>query len=295
MISLKRTHLVSIILLPFVAATTLAGCNDTPTEPDDMIDSGSWYRTGFRWPHDGHPYESEHFIVYSDAASSEARQKVAEIGEELLTVLREDFALSGSSHFLWPAGQSKIHIYTYRDRFEQAWGGWGYYGGLLIYSLDHPIRNTEIDGYTRVLTHELMHVVEGLLKGTEDPSLVDVWLSEGIAEYVCGGTQSIDIVTTRAQLEDLVSTFGELNPISMHRYNYPDIPNVRDYYYVMFELAVRYLLDPLGGGQSKPGIRDIYLDARNGVSFATAFETRLGHNLQQFEVEFFDLIRAYLN
>ncbi len=283
------------IVLAGLAYLVLAGCEDSATDLPEMVDSGSWYRSGFRWPHDGNPYESEHFIVFSDAASLGARQKVAEIGEELLVLLKEDFDISGDTLFVWPAGQSKIHIYAYRDHHEQGWGGWGYYGGLLIFSLDHPIRNTELGNYTRVLKHELMHVVEGLLKGSDNPHLVDVWLTEGIAEYVAGGTQSISSVTTLGQLEDLVTTFGELNPVAMHRYAYPDIPGVRAYYYVMFELAVKYLLDPAGGGQEKAGIRDIYIDARNGVPFATSLEVNLGHDLQEFEDRFFELVRGFLN
>ncbi len=273
----------------------LWGCEDTPTDTPSMVDSGSWYRSGFRWPHDGNPFETEHFIVYSDAASLSARQKVAEIGEELLVVLREEFEISGDTLFVWPAGQSKLHIYTYRDHYEQGWGGWGYYGGLLIYSLDHPIRDTGLGNYTAVLKHELMHAIEGLLKGSDNPNLVDVWLTEGIAELVSGGTQSIPSVQTLQDLEELVAAFGELNPVAMHRYNYPNIPNVGAYYYVMFELTVKYLLDPLGIGMSKPGIRDLYLDARNGIPFSDAFEERSGIPLQQFEDEFFQRIRAYLN
>lgn len=278
-----------IIVIP------LSGCADTPTDAPTMVDSGSWYRTGFRWPHDGNPHETQHFIVYSDAASLSARQKVGEIGEELLVFLKEEFEISGDTLFLWPAGQSKIHIYTYRDHYEQGWGGWGYYGGLLIYSLDHPIRDTGLENYTSVLKHELMHAVEGLLKGSDNPHLVDVWLTEGIAELVAGGTQSIASVRTLQDLEDLVADFGEPNPVAMHRYEYPNIPNVGAYYYVMFELAVRYLLDPLGIGMDKPAITDIYLDTRKGIPFADTFEQRSGIPLQQFENEFFERIRAYLN
>lgn len=272
----------------------ISGCGDSPTETREMVDSGSWYRTGFRWPHDGNPYESQHFTVYSDAASLAARQKLAEIAEDLLAELTADFGISVTL-FKWPPGQSKIHIYTYKNYFESAWGGWGYYGGFMIYSLDHPIRNTELGNYTRVAKHELMHAIEGLLKGSDNPNLVDVWLTEGIAEHVAGGTQSIPVVTTLAQLEELVSTFGELNPIAMHQYQYPSIPNVGSYYYVMFELAVRYLLDPNGGAQEKTGVRDVYLDASDGVPFAQSFQERLGHDLEEYENRFFELIRAYLS
>jgi hypothetical protein len=274
-----------------------ASCSDSSTVPAQMVDSGSWYRTGFRWPHDGNPYESANFIVYSDAASLEARQKLAEIGEELLAVLVADFEIDPTTMFTWPAGQSKLHLYTYKDHFEQSWGGWGYYGGLLIWSLDHPIRSTELENYTKVATHELMHAIEGLLKGTDNPRLIDVWLTEGIAEYVAGGTSSSGSITSVAALDSLVAERGKLNPIAMHRYE--DYPNVKDigywYYYAMFELASRYLVDPDGLGHPKSSIRDLILDARDGAVFAASFEEKFGLSLQVYEDEFWDRIRTILD
>jgi uncharacterized protein YPO0396 len=64
---------------------------------------------------------------------------------------------------------------------------------------------------------------------------------------------------------------------------------------VVFELAVRYLLDPLGLGGEKTDIRDTYLDAREGATFATRFEQRFGISLEDFEAESFERVRAYLN
>jgi len=286
-------------LMGALALLGLVGCDKSPSTPSDMVDRGSWYRTGFEWPHDGNPYASQNFVVYSDAASLEARQKLAEIGEDLLVLLKEQFELGSDSLFRFPAGQSKIHMYAYKDRAPQDWGGWGYYGGLMIFSLDNEKRtewgHTELGNYTRVVTHELMHAIEGLLKGTDNPNLVDVWLSEGIAEYVAGGTSS-GSVTSLARLDELIGNYGALNPIAMHQYDYPDIENIGYlYYYPMFELAVGYLLDPDGAGQAKPAIKDIYLDARAGVPFATSFEDRMGINLQSYEDEFWDRVRLYLN
>lgn len=276
----------------------LTGCGDAVVTVSPMIDSGSWYRSGFAWPHDGNPHETPHFVVYSDAASQEARRKVAEIGEDLLVVLKEDFEIADAM-FRFPFGQSKIHIYAYKDRTPMEWGGWGYYGGLLIFSLDHELRtqwgHTELDNYTRVVQHELMHAIEGLLKGSDNPNLVDVWLTEGIAEYVAGGTAG-GSVTDLAKLDELIATYGALNPIAMHQYRYPDVDGIGFYYYYpMFEVAVAYLLDPAGWGRAKARVRDVYLDARDGVSFATSFENRFGLTLRDYEDEFFDRIREFLN
>lgn len=290
----SRGAAVRIVLLTLVLLLS-AACSDSPTDPDGMVDSGSWYRTGFRWPHDGAPYESANFIVYSDAASFEARKTLAEIGENLLVELVDDFQIDPMTMFKWPVGQSKLHIYAYRDHYEQSWGGWGYYGGLMIYSLDHPIRDTELGNYTRVVTHELMHAIEGLTKGTDNPRLVDVWLTEGVAEYVAGGTSSSGSITSLATLDSLAATYDHVNPISMHRYeDYPYLDLGYEYLYAMFELATRYLVDPDGLGRPESAIRDLYLDVRNGARFDASFQDRFGLSLQQYELEFWERIRAFV-
>jgi len=272
-----------------------AGCDDSPTVPDPMVDAGSWYRSGYTWPHDGHPYETAHFIVFSDAASLEARQKLAEIAEGLMETLIADFGIDPETMFKWPAGQSKLHIYTYRDHYEQSWGGKGYYGGILMWSLDHPIRSTELGNYTKVVKHELMHATEGLLKGTENPKIVDVWLTEGIAEYVSGGTSSSGNIASLAMLDSLVAVHGGINPITMHYYeDFPYMDLGTRYLYAMFELAVRYVLDDAGLGQPRSLIRDVMIDAGEGVTFAASFEEKFGITLERFEDEFWDRIRAFL-
>jgi len=265
------------------------GSCDSPT----MVDDGTWYSTGWEWPHDGNPYESEHFIVFSDAASLSARRTLAGIAEELRAALRDEFGIAHDSLFAFPPGQSKIHIFAYKDQYRSEWGGQAYLGGFMIWSLDHPRRNTEINNYTAVAKHELMHVVEYLLRGSRDYS-VDWWLSEGLAEYVAGGTAG-GSVTRLAKLDSLVATYGELNPIAMHRYQASNVELMHYYYhYPMFELAVAYLLDPMGAGRAKSEVTDLFLDIRSGVVFSTAFENRLGISLTGYEDRFFDLIRGFL-
>lgn len=275
----------------------IAGCGGAATEPSAMVDSGSWYRSGFRWPHDGHPYESTNFLVYSDGAGLDARRKLAEIGESLFVRLKADFGVT-EEMLVFPDDQSKIHMYAYKNYTPMDWGGWGYYGGLLIFSLDHELRtewgHTELGNYTRVVTHELTHVIEGLVKGTDNPNLVDVWLTEGVAEYVAEGTAG-GTVTSVVTLDSLIDRWGPRNPIAMHQYRYPDIEGIRFYYYYpMFELAARYLLEPAGAGNPKSRIRDIYLDAREGIPFAESFASRFGFSLQEYEDQFFDRIRGFL-
>lgn len=282
-----------------VIAVQLMGCGGSSGNSNDGSErSGSWYVTGFKWPHDGEPYESDNFVIYSDSASDGSKQRLAQLAEETLVEVKNLFELEDNEDFLYPPGQDKIHIYAYKSRFPQNWGGWAYYGGLLIFSLDHPGRqdfgDTAPHRYNPTLMHEIVHVVESLLKGDNDPNLVDVWLTEGLAEAVSGGTAGGRILDL-ATLNELVDTYGSLNPIEMHRYDYPDIAIVVfDYYYPMFQLAVEYLLDDNGHGMTMNDFKNLFLDVRNGAPFATAFENWFGMSLSEYEDQFFDLMNDYL-
>jgi len=296
---MKKQTTRSVVAIAAALATMVltAACDDTPTDPTEgMVDSGSWYSTGYHWPHDGKPYETTHFIIYSDAASLEARKKLGEIAEELMARVIEDFEVDPATMFKWPPGQNKLHIYAYRNHMVQWFGGKGYYGGILMWSLDHPIRSTEIGNYKKVVTHELTHAVQGLLTGTVNPKLFDVWVSEGIAEHLSGGTSTPGNITSLAMMDSLVAVHG-VNPIAIHYYeDFPYMDLGTAYLYPMFELSVRYLLDPDGGlGYPASLIRDVMIDGGEGAPFATSFEEKFGIGLQQFEDEYWDRIRAYLS
>ncbi|NNG15875.1 MAG: hypothetical protein HKM89_05280, partial [Gemmatimonadales bacterium] len=249
---------------------------------------------------DGNPYETANFTVYSDAASQQARQELAEIAEDVFADVSLQFGITGSQLvFSFPPDQQKIHIYTYKDHFPQQWGGWAYWGGLLIYSLDHPERglagHTALNMYVPVVQHEITHVIESLLKASNNPGTVDVWLTEGIAEFMAGGTAGGSI-TGKARFDQLIAAYGRLNPIAMHKYtDYPSGSNiVFEYCYPMFQLAATYLFDPRGHGASLVELRELYLDVRDGAVFATAFENRLGISLAEFEAQFFTLMNDYV-
>jgi len=280
----------------FLIGLLATACGDSPTEPN--WEDGSWYVTGFRWPHDGNPFESQNFIVYSDGASPEARQTLAQVAEGALGTVRDRFGIQGNDLFHFPPGQQKIHIYAYKGYFPQEWGGQSYYGGLLIYSLDHKERkeagHTEIQLYTAVVEHELVHVFELLVTGGVRPHPVHEWFSEGIAELVSGGTAG-GVIGSLAKYESLVATYGELNPIALHSNEYPDVELVEYYYfYPMFHLALRYLTDPAGQDRSCQDARDLWVDVGAGVEFSTALQDRFGLGEEEFEDQFFQRMRDYL-
>ncbi len=293
------------LFLILAASVQLMSCGGGGSSGDlnngGILRSDSWYVTGFEWPHDGNPWGSENFVIYSDGAGEDARQELALLAEETLSEVKIRFGIDNNEIFLFPTGQEKIDIYAYKNRYPTypvIWGGWAYWGGLLIYSLDHPERtsfgHTEPEIYNPTLKHELMHVVENLLKASNNPDLVDVWLTEGIAEAVSGGTAGGSI-TDLQKFNELRNQYGSLNPIAMHRYEYPDIEGIAYYYYYpMFQLAVEYLVDASGQGKTMNDVRNLFMDVRNGVPFPSAFQNRFGMSLSEYENLFFALMNTYL-
>ena len=297
------TKLISVMtcLMIFAAGISVTGCADISSSSNfgDNEYNGSWWKTGFTWPHDGNPLESDNCTIYSDAASGEARQTLAEYAEDALSEIDQLFEIENHDIFLYPPGQPQIDIYAYKLRYQPEWGGWSYYGGFLIYSLDHPERkefgHTEPEIYIPTVTHEMTHVVQSLLIGGDHLGIVDIWLTEGLAEAMSGGTAGGRIADLD-KLNELRQKYGwDLNPISMRLYDYPDVGGiVYYYYYPMFQLAVEYLTDPDGHGKSYKDIKDLFLDVSVGVPFQTAFKNRLGLTVRKFEMQFFNLMNDYL-
>ena len=158
-------------ILPIVIGSVLlllvaSGCSDSsptsvPVEPADMVDSGSWYAKE-RWPHDGSPYETEHFVVYSDGASLAARQRLAALAEEVYVEVIDEMSVDPDTTFRFPADQDKIDLYANKYNIPD-WGGGarGYYAGVIIWSFDHEASReaTDVRTVRTTLKHELIHVV----------------------------------------------------------------------------------------------------------------------------------------
>jgi hypothetical protein len=269
-----------------------------------MVDSGSWY-TKERWPHDGNPFESQNFVVYSDGASLEARQRLASLAEEVYVEVVDEMGVDPGTMFRFPADQDKIDLYANRYNVLEGGGARGYYAGAIIWSFDHEAgrESTNVSAVRITLKHELVHVVEALLKGRfvgdvagSDPRRMPVWFSEGTAEALSGGTTA-GAPRTLDQIDGLIAEYGRINPIAW-RVDLPPSEWVLDaytyYYYPMAHLAVEYLLDPQGLGKSPEDLAAVMLDMGNDVSFAEAFENHIGISQSDYETQFFTLMNTYL-
>ena len=285
-----------------------------------MVDSGSWYQRGegFWWPHDGHPYETEQFVVYSDGASLKARQRLAALADEVLVEVVDEMGVDPATMFRFPAGQDKIDIYASRyhviERGGLSGGATAYYAGIIIWSFDREVGRdpTNVWAVRCGLKHEMVHVVEALLKGNytgdipvDDPRRMPVWFSEGTAEAL--GCPSAAAPRTLDEVNARSAKYGRINPVAWR----VDLPLVAreeaegmpgattedaylNYYYPMAHLAVDYLVDADGLGRSPHDLAAVMLDMGSGTSFASTFETHIGLSEADYEAQFFARMDAYL-
>ncbi len=239
--------------------------------------------------------------MYSDAASHEARLRVAEVGEQLLSVTLTEMGIDTASKLSLPRGKEKIDVYAFRDHLPE-WAGKAYFGGLLIFSPDHRGRSgsdqTAPAAYEPFFKHELIHVITTSLLHSGDlaePPGVDVWFFEGLAEALSGGTAQGSI-RGMDHFDYLTSKYGKLNPVSYRSDDQVDagVDAYTEYHYPMRQLAVEYLLDNLGLARTPPDATALFVDMAFGSDFEAAFGAHMGIPLADYEDRFFELMSSYL-
>jgi hypothetical protein len=242
-------------------------------------------------PHDNRIYESANFLIFSDACSDDVKKQVSEMAEKSLEELKQAFHISSSAELGITDQDSKVKIYANKyGPYPQIF----FSCGFIIFSPDSP-NSVPGERYYRVVKHELMHVFQHLLglglNGYDD--WPEVWFSEGIAEFMCGGV--FPVITSQIQVSQWLADEDHINPISIQSFqDYPvSLPRIGEYY-PMFELAVRYLLSDTGQGREISDVKLLYEALRNGDSFNDAFECNMGIGLEDYENQFFLLISEFL-
>jgi hypothetical protein len=260
-----------------------------------LIFDGPWLSSQlFKFGHDGHPYESENFLVYSGFCEPTERQRVAWVLEGQLRDLKESFGVADNDEFAYTTEARKIYVFLSRyQHHENHWGG-GFHWGFVYRSLDSPYYYAPPEAYDYQLNHELMHVVEYLLN---NGSRGEVWFTEGIADCVSDLEHLRQRITSNGVLLAWMREHG--NPVSIHAWSDypPDLQAnglVGDYY-AYFELAFRYLIDPSGLGKTLQDAKDLYLGQRQGLTFAAAFESSMGLSVAAYEASFAARMAQYLD
>jgi hypothetical protein len=291
-------------------ALTVSNGNRATTQEFDIevvlrqVDGGSWEKRcglGDDFPHDGQPLETEHFFIYSDGAVDSAKQLAGDLAEESLAYVMGQLGLENEDLFQIPSYQTKIDILLVKLQYLE--GAFGYYAGFMVISPDHPsfdILQALPPWYRQVFRHELTHVVEFLLRG-DDVARNRIWFREGIAQYLSGPWN--EDIHTLADFNACIAAVAcdrwDGNPMQIRKFVDwpPDYQNAASMVlaYPLFELAVRYLVDPNGHGADLDDVTQLLIDiGADGVYFPEVFEQNFGMTEERYEADFFDLMNGYL-
>lgn len=266
-----------------------------PAEQWDA-DTGGYYA----YTHDCYPYVGEHFTIYSDGSSDQAKQQLAELMEPIFNQLVPEFLIDDIEEELDFTGDYTYYVYA--DKHHDIIRAMGYRNGFFIGAIDCA---TIPDYYTRnpwwyscILKHELTHVFQFTLTGCPSnaacPYWLGVWFREGQAVYMSGGGPGIRI-TTLSEFYKWWEDETHVNPISIHRwYDFPD-PDRGGEYYPMFGLAYAYMVDPVHGhGAAIADMREMFQLMKEGEGFMEAFEEAMGMSVYFYEDDFYRLMEEYL-
>ena len=286
---MKDYKLLFFFLLLFLVLTS---CSDEIEENSPIeIEEGSWVKySPIKWTHDGNPIGGTFCKVYSDGASEALKLQCLEFADEMFGEILTQFSFKDLEDLRLPPENDKINVYINTGHEDN--GAYAYWGTIII-----TIRTSELNTsrYEYLFKHELTHEFEFLIEGTVNLG-TDVWFREAIAIY-CGG--GFDYINTVDDLEDWIKANdnfpGKGNPIMIHVWeDFPEGSDITGYYCNVFDISMKYLLDPLGLNKSFQDVLNVFYKIRDGDSFNAAFQNNFGLSLQVFEDEFYDRIKAYL-
>jgi hypothetical protein len=248
---------------------------------------------GDTWTHDNRVLETNNFLVFSDASTDDAKIRLGDEAEQDLAEIKQLFQITSQELGILDLN-SKVTIYSSKRRFSnynQAAGSTGF----IIYAFDSPyyLEYTEEEklNHLKVIKHEATHVCQSLMGGSF--ILVPTWFTEGLAEYVCGG--SFTPITTWQRVEKWRQYPDHINPISIIDFNdFPVEYNRIGEYYAYFGLAIRYLMDSRGLGKTPVDIKWMFFDIAAGMTFNDAFKTHMGIPIEYFRENYYGLMKEYL-
>ncbi|UCH15274.1 MAG: hypothetical protein JSV22_04720 [Bacteroidales bacterium] len=283
-----------LLIFILVLISILTGCGDK--EQDDInnaneIEEGSWLKySPLDWTHDGNPVSGTHCKVYSDGAGQTLKLQCLEFADLMFEDILHQFSFDNFEDLILPPENDKINVYINTEHEDNV--AYAYWGTIFI-----TIRTTELDTnrYEYLFKHELTHEFEFLIEGYVNLG-TDFWFREAIAIY-CGG--GFNFINTVDDLEDWIIANenypGQGNPIMIHAWeDFPEGADITGYYCEVFDITMKYLLDPKGLNKSYNDVLNVFYEIREGNTFDNAFQNNFGLSLAVFEVEFYDRIRAYL-
>lgn len=292
-----RAVLTLLAVLPLL----INSCDtESPAGPEpggDDCPPGQWEvdSYGYRaWRHDCELYISEHFAVYSDGSSPDAKDSLARLAEDAFSGLTAEFQIASDAELGFTSGYT---YYVYAQKNVTPNVAEGYRHGFLIAAVDSPEQPTRRYPiwYRYLIKHELTHVFQFSLIDCPGngawPYWLDIWFSEGQA-VVVGGAY------TKPTLQQLRAWFSDpthINPVRIQRRpDFPDVDRMGEYYQ-MFALTYAYLVDTTWGhGATVADLRNLFQYMKEADTFHDAFQRALGISVSALEESYLEIMEEYL-
>jgi len=250
-----------------------------------------------RLTHDNRVYESPNFLTFSDASEDWAKIALSEIAEDVFGELKHIFSINSSEELGIIDQDSKMTIYSGRNIKPT---GFAIKYGYIVCALDSPNLDDSNghlfieENYRSHIMHESTHVMQFYLLGKAHRVPVDVWFTEGIAEYTSGGKPDtvFDPITSLEEFEQWFLVEGHVNPINICNWeDYPVPAGRTPEYYPMFAVAFRYLAEGLG--KTYLDAKAMYRDMESSRDFKASFEKHIGISVSYYEEHFYDLLIGF--
>jgi len=247
--------------------------------------------------HDNRIFESDHFLVFSDASGDRVKKRFASYAEQALEELMDDFGIRRAADLGIVDQGSKLTLYTNK---ATALAQMAFPYGFILWGEDSDNfarwPKEMQDRFHREIKHETTHVLQflfGVLPNKNNDLEPDKWFNEGLAEYASGGF--FIPIKTKASMTIWKSNHRAVVPVAIHQWS--DLPISSDEvgdYYPMFGLAVRYLLSKKGMGRSLKDVKAMFLDmAQNSRPFSDAFQLHMGLSLADYEATFWQRMESF--
>jgi len=261
-----------------------------PVTDPDYIPEGSWVTySPYKWTHDGHPAFGDYCIAYSDCCGYQFKEQVVHFADAKFEQVLNLFDFNEIDEMLYPMDYEKVDVYI--NRYHPQRIAAAYWGTIIITFSSENIYGR----HDYLFRHELTHVFQFLIEGHVNLS-TPVWFTEAIAIYGGGGLWGI------RDTEDLdhwiamnVDYPDKGNPICINIWDdFPPEADISGYYYYVFDLTMRYFLDPDGMNRSIDDVLRLFYDLRNEIPFETSFEAHFGIDVVTFEQEYYSRMYEYL-
>jgi len=284
------SKLTCLLLLIFFTSVSCEDESKNGINPPVEIEEGSWIKySPLKWTHDGSPLTGSYCKVYSDGASSDLKKQCLEFAEKMFLEILNQFNFDFNDLRFPPENKSKVNVYI--DTSHAV--AYAYWGTIFI-----TIKTPSIDTsrYRYLFKHELTHEFEFLIEEYWNLG-TDLWFSESIAIYCGGGfNYIITVEDIEAWIKANENFPGKGNPIMIHKWeDFPAGADIDGYYQKVFDITMKYLLDPKGLNKSINDVLNVFQDIWNGNMFNDAFETNFGISLEAFEYEYYSRIKSYLS